>query len=61
MCHSHPSGTLMPSINDNNHFYGQIMMITAYPYLTSKDIAIFNTAREQLPFKINMSENEDRI
>lgn len=57
-CHSHPSGTLIPSINDSNHFYGQIMMITAYPYLTFKDIAIFNRAREKLSFKINMSKNE---
>ena len=27
--HSHPSGTLLPSVTDLNKFYGRIMVITA--------------------------------
>lgn len=40
--HSHPSGTLRPSVNDLNQYYGQIMIITAYPYQSHHDIAAFN-------------------
>lgn len=47
--HSHPSGTLHPSVTDLNKFYGRIMVITAYPYQTEKNIAIFD--REGKPFK----------
>ena len=39
--HSHPSGVLQPSIEDLNHFYGRIMIITAYPYESEENLAIF--------------------
>ncbi len=51
LVHSHPSGALTPSIYDLNHFYGRIMMITAYPYQSIEDIAIFNAQGRTIPFK----------
>ena len=46
--HSHPSGSLYPSVEDLNHFYGIIMMIAAYPYESEADIAAFNSKGEKL-------------
>ena len=42
IAHSHPTGALRPSITDLNKFYGRIMVITAYPYQSKKNIAIFD-------------------
>ena len=39
--HSHPSGILKPSTEDLNQFYGQISVITAFPYNSERDLAIF--------------------
>jgi proteasome lid subunit RPN8/RPN11 len=49
VAHSHPSGALRPSVTDLNKFYGRIMLITAYPYQSEKNIAIFD--REGKPLK----------
>jgi len=49
VAHSHPSGALRPSVTDLNKFYGRIMLITAYPYLSEKNMAIFD--REGKPLK----------
>jgi proteasome lid subunit RPN8/RPN11 len=40
--HSHPSGNSRPSIEDMNNFYGRIMIISAYPYLSERDIAVYD-------------------
>jgi proteasome lid subunit RPN8/RPN11 len=42
VAHSHPSGALRPSVTDLNKFYGRIMLITAYPYQTEKNIIILD-------------------
>jgi len=49
VAHSHPSGALRPSVTDLNKFYGKIMVITAYPYRSEKNLAMFD--REGKPFK----------
>jgi len=49
VAHSHPSGALRPSIADLNQFYGRIMLITAYPYQSKKNIIILD--REGKPLK----------
>lgn len=49
VAHSHPSGALRPSIKDLNKFYGRIMLITAYPYESEKDIIVLD--REGKPLK----------
>lgn len=50
--HSHPSGTLRPSVTDLNKFYGRIMVITAHPYQSEKNIAIFDREGKSLKFEI---------
>jgi proteasome lid subunit RPN8/RPN11 len=50
--HSHPSGTLSPSIPDLNHYYGRIMIITAYPYHSPHDIAAFNRDGDTVPYAV---------
>jgi proteasome lid subunit RPN8/RPN11 len=52
VAHSHPSGVLRPSIHDLNHFYGRIMVITAYPFQSYTDIGAFNSAGERLPHEV---------
>ena len=41
--HSHPSGSLQPSIHDLNHFYGKIIVIIAHPFQSYSDIGVFNS------------------
>jgi len=57
VAHSHPSGVLRPSTHDLNHFYGRIMVITAYPYQSYSDIGVFNSHGERLPHEIVPDQN----
>jgi len=57
--HSHPSGSLQPSNQDLNHFYGRIMVITAYPFRSYGDIGVFNSHGDRLPHEI-VPEEEQR-
>jgi len=50
--HSHPSGALHPSIQDLNHFYGRIMVITAYPFQSYNDIGVFNNHGDRLQHEV---------
>jgi len=50
--HSHPSGVLQPSIQDLNHFYGRVMVITAYPFQSYNDIAVFNGNGDRIPHEV---------
>lgn len=52
VAHSHPSGVLRPSTHDLNHFYGRIMVITAYPFQSYNDIGVFNNHGERLPHEV---------
>ena len=62
VAHSHPSGVLRPSTHDLNHFYGRIMVITAYPYQSYSDIGVFNSHGDRLPHEVVPDQNpqEDR-
>jgi proteasome lid subunit RPN8/RPN11 len=40
--HSHPSGTLRPSVQDLNHYYGRIMIIAVYPFHSHHDLGAFD-------------------
>jgi proteasome lid subunit RPN8/RPN11 len=55
--HSHPSGVLRPSIHDLNHFYGRIMVITAYPFHSYSDIGVFNNQGEIIPHEVVPDQN----
>ncbi|KYH41941.1 MAG: Mov34/MPN/PAD-1 family protein [Candidatus Bathyarchaeota archaeon B26-2] len=50
--HSHPSGVLRPSIVDLNKFYGRIMVIAAYPYMSEEDIAIFDGEGKVMEYEV---------
>ncbi len=50
--HSHPSGALRPSVTDLNKVYGRIMFITAYPYQSEKNIAIFDREGKTLKYEV---------
>jgi len=52
VAHSHPSGALRPSVTDLNKFYGQIMVITAYPYRSEKNLAIFDREGKPLKYEV---------
>lgn len=46
--HSHPSGNFMPSNTDLNHLFGRILMIVAFPFLSEKNVAIYDHNGERL-------------
>jgi proteasome lid subunit RPN8/RPN11 len=46
--HSHPSGNYTPSNTDLNHFFGRILMIVAFPFLSEKNVAIYEHNGERL-------------
>jgi proteasome lid subunit RPN8/RPN11 len=45
--HSHPSGIKMPSVADLNRSFGRVMMIVAYPFLGTENVAVYNRSGEQ--------------
>jgi proteasome lid subunit RPN8/RPN11 len=59
VAHSHPSGILRPSTHDLNHFYGKIMTITAHPFQSYNDIAVFNRNGDRLPHEVVPDPPED--
>lgn len=52
VAHSHPNGVLQPSTEDLNHFYGRVMVITAYPYDSEKDLAVFDGRGHPIQYRI---------
>ncbi|MEM3774768.1 MAG: Mov34/MPN/PAD-1 family protein [Candidatus Bathyarchaeia archaeon] len=50
--HSHPSGNLMPSPADLNHFLGKILMIVGFPFADSRNVAAYNNEGERLTLEI---------
>jgi proteasome lid subunit RPN8/RPN11 len=52
VAHSHPSGVLRPSFTDLNKFYGRIMLITAHPYKSEKNIVILDRQGKPLKYTI---------
>jgi proteasome lid subunit RPN8/RPN11 len=46
--HSHPSGNFRPSNTDLNHLFGRILMIVAFPFLSEKNVAIYDHNGERL-------------
>jgi proteasome lid subunit RPN8/RPN11 len=50
--HSHPSGNKSASDVDFNHFFGRILMIAGYPYMTEQDIVAYNSKCEKIPIQI---------
>jgi len=60
VAHSHPSGVLRPSTHDLNHFYGRVMVITAYPFQSYSDIGVFDNQGEKLQHEVVPDENPQK-
>ncbi|MGB9740998.1 MAG: Mov34/MPN/PAD-1 family protein [Candidatus Bathyarchaeia archaeon] len=50
--HSHPSGNLMPSPADLNHFWGKILMIVGFPFADDGNVAVYNHEGKRLTLEI---------
>jgi proteasome lid subunit RPN8/RPN11 len=51
--HSHPSGNFTPSSTDLNHFFGRVLMIVAFPYLSEMNVAVYNRDGERVELEIS--------
>lgn len=50
--HTHPSGILKPSAEDLNNFYGRIMIIAAFPYISESNIIVIDGRGIALDYKV---------
>jgi proteasome lid subunit RPN8/RPN11 len=50
--HSHPSGNFRPSSTDLNHFFGRILMIVGFPFLSEANVAIYDRDGERLMLEV---------
>lgn len=51
--HSHPSGVLKPSLEDLNCSFGRIIMIVAYPFVGTENVAVYNHSGDKIPLKLS--------
>jgi len=59
--HSHPSGSPQPSIQDLNHFYGRIMVITAYPFQSYDNIGVFDSHGDRVRHEVVPDSGQRKI
>lgn len=52
VAHSHPSGNLKPSVDDQNLSMGRIMAIAGYPYRGVEDVAFYDRNGEKLELEV---------
>jgi len=50
--HSHPSGIIVPSHADLNHFFGVILMIVGFPFASAENVAVYNRNGEKLTLSV---------
>ena len=50
--HSHPSGDLSISNVDFNHFFGKIIMIVGFPFISKNNVAIYDSRSEVVYLEI---------
>jgi proteasome lid subunit RPN8/RPN11 len=50
--HSHPSGSLMASDVDFNHFFGRVLMIVGFPFADERNVVVYNSKGEKLPLQV---------
>jgi len=50
--HSHPSGNLTPSVEDLNHSMGRLILIVAFPYQGSENVATYNRDGKRLNLQV---------
>jgi proteasome lid subunit RPN8/RPN11 len=52
VAHSHPSGSLEPSVEDQNLSMGRIMMIVGFPYRGKETVAVYNRKEGRLSLEV---------
>ena len=50
--HSHPSGSLVPSVGDLNHSIGKVIVIVAFPYQISENVTAYNRDGKRLSLQV---------
>ncbi len=48
VAHSHPSGSLKPSVGDLNHPFGKVTLIIASPYAGTENLAAYDRSGRKL-------------
>ncbi len=54
--HSHPSGSILPSHVDLNHFFGRVLMIVGYPFEGEACIAVYDSNGHKISLEITGEE-----
>ena len=52
VAHSHPSGSLEPSVEDQNLSMGRIMLIVGFPYRGKENIAVYSRKEGKLILEV---------
>jgi proteasome lid subunit RPN8/RPN11 len=52
VAHSHPSGSLRPSVGDLNHPFGKVTIIIASPYAGRESVAIYDREGKRLTMRV---------
>jgi proteasome lid subunit RPN8/RPN11 len=52
VAHSHPSGSLEPSVKDQNLSMGRIMLIVGFPYRGKENIAVYSRKEGKLILEV---------
>jgi len=52
VAHSHPSGSLKPSVGDQNLSMGRIMLIVGFPYAGKENARVYNKQGESLVLEV---------
>ena len=52
VAHSHPSGSLEPSVEDQNLSMGRIMLIVGFPYRGKENVAVFSRKEGKLSLEV---------
>ncbi len=52
VAHSHPSGSLEPSVEDQNLSMGRIMVIVGFPYRGKENVAVFSRKEGKLSLEV---------
>jgi len=50
--HSHPFGSLTPSVDDLNRSFGRIIIIVTFPYLGEESVAVYDREGKRLTLKV---------
>jgi proteasome lid subunit RPN8/RPN11 len=52
VAHSHPSGSLEPSVQDQNLSMGRIMLIVGFPYRGKENVAVYSRKEGRLSLEV---------